>query len=98
MLTEVHSLVPCRGLFVDFFFHIFANLSGYRNESKVCLWVKAQRFQERGDLSADLVISTINQLEYMQSKSILPALIPLYSRVIHLVHHHNELVYSVILD
>ena len=66
MTTKIHLLVPWRGLLVDLFFHILAYLCGYRNKGKVCLWVKAQRFQERGDLGADLVISTIYQLEQLK--------------------------------
>jgi hypothetical protein len=50
------SLVPRRSLLIDFVFHVLPDLCRNGNECKIRLWVEPNRFQERCNLRANLIV------------------------------------------
>lgn len=78
-----HLLPPRSNLFVDSVLHILANLGRNGNKSDVSLGVETNCLEERSNFSGDLIVSS---------------LVPLHSRVIHLVDNDDELVDTIVLD
>lgn len=83
MRKKHHLLPPRSGLFVDSVLHVLANLGRNGNKSDVSLGIETNRLEERSNFSGDLIVSS---------------LVPLHSRVIHLVDNDDELVDTIILD
>ena len=78
-----YSLVPRRELLAHRILHVLSQLRRDGDESQVGLRVVTQTLQERCDSALDFVKST---------------LVPLDSRIIHLIDHENELGDAAVSD